>query len=183
MYCPVPARLLSHSHGYYAGACQELGLDNPSTGWLVPYRSAPGHPRRFEAVVKLLLTDLSGSVFSNWVPFFVDTGSDVTILPRHLLPDGAFSGAPVGSDYIAGLVGPNAVLGYYYAASMTFWAPRSRYRPIHIAHFEPLVTYEWGQPFGALGLDVLRKIITVFDSNHVAFWPLLDSGEVPIPGS
>jgi len=164
--------------GKSAGQCEsEDQAGNLLYGWFVPYHRVPGLPKDArEAVINLLVLDLSAPVAyaTRAVPFCIDTGTDVTLVPRKLLPPGAFprerainpnpewiigpcGGKIVGLRFRAGLLTePSKVT----KSALTFGSP-----------LEILVVDYWDNPYGMLGLNALRTVIMISDRDHITFWP------------
>src|SRR5579871_1675965 len=97
MYGFVSADEAQAPRGKCMGRCHFMGANGLVSGWFAPIcrRSTKGL-ELCEVIVALLVIDRSGSSFCGWIPFVVDTGTDVTIIPRKLLPDHAFRGMDLG---------------------------------------------------------------------------------------
>jgi hypothetical protein len=125
---------------------------------------------RYEAVINLFVLD-SSSAFMGAVPFIVDTGSDVTVIPRSLLDDGAFRPEPNKHYGIEGISGGRMVVGHRFKASLSIPRRRRGPEPLKFVELRPMVVKNWPMSYGLLGLDALRQVLMVSDREHVSFWP------------
>ncbi|MCH8960652.1 MAG: hypothetical protein IH820_04845 [Bacteroidetes bacterium] len=127
-----------------------------------------------EAVVKLLVHDRSPtSTFTGFLPFLVDTGSDVTLIPRTLVPSDAFPVEEALEPYeipVEGLMGGSAS-GRIFSASLVIVPPAARYRGLSFKN-SIVVVDSWRSKYAILGLDAIRQVVMVSDDQHVSFWPL-----------
>lgn len=176
MYAPSPTRQIHPPGSHYcAGVCQATDHSTPYHGWLVPYRSVPNYIDAYEAVIDLLVVDLSsGPVFVAILPFLIDTGTDITIIPRRLLKSAnAFPPRKMLEEYsVEGLTG-RVVVGHRFRAAMAVASLRSEPPPLSFGVLKPVVVEEkdWPWDYGTLGLDALRRVVMISDADHVCFWP------------
>lgn len=182
MYGPVPALLYRKPQGSKPGLS---GVEAPCAsghGFCVKYRRV-GQVRyqsmagtteaieNWEAVVELLVQDLSSDVaYCKWVTFLLDTGSDMTIVPRNFVHKNAFPFEKrVGLVPLLGLTG-RAVTAGVFEACLSLVSPR-RGTPGLTFRMPILVPEEWYGKHAVLGLDVLRRIHIVSDREFFSIWP------------
>ena len=161
---------------FYAGFCRSGCPFNGEGGWFVPYRRVPEFNDAYEAVITLNVIDLS-STFIGEVPFVIDTGSDVTIIPRRLVggsnassASNAFQQKAIGDYYVQGLTG-KVVVGRRYRASLFVPLPRQDVSPLSFGEVKLVVVEEWMGKYAVLGLDALRQVVMVSDRDHISLWP------------
>lgn len=172
MYAPSPAIQVWPASRHFAGVCQCVGSFNPSNGLFVPYRRVPGYSDAYEAVINLFVIDLS-SPFADYLPFVIDTATDVTIIPRKLLSrSNTFPPSrAIGPYSVKGLTG-KTVIGLRFRAAVAIAPRRPGPTPLGFGKLKPIVVDDWKENYGMLGLDALRRVVMVSDSDHVCFWPL-----------
>jgi hypothetical protein len=161
------------AYGYIAGLCRSGCPSNPSRGWFVPYRPVPAYPDAYEAVITLYVKDLS-SPFLDFLPFVIDTGTDVTIIPRKLLKR-AYAFPPsktLGQYKVEGLTG-KVVVGLRFRAAVAIVPHRPGPDPLRFDELKPIIVDDWKDKYGMLGLDALRQVMMVSDRDHICLWPLL----------
>jgi hypothetical protein len=117
--------------------------------------------------VWLYVTDLSDrATFSGFLPFLIDTGATVTVIPRFVLPEYAFQPASNAIHSIRG-VGMSATPGLRFPALLSI-APRQR--ECVTLTFDPIDVFVSDligpRPFGLLGLDAIRQTVAVFDAER-----------------
>jgi len=157
---------------FYAGVCQSGCQSNSSLGWFVPYRRVRGYFNAYEAVINLHVQDLH-STFVAILPFVIDTGTDVTIIPRRLLDPGAFPRSKsLGRYEVKGLAG-GTVVGLRFRAAVSVALLRRGSDLLGFGKLTPIVVRDedWEGDFGMLGLDALRKVVMVSDGDCVSLWP------------
>jgi hypothetical protein len=132
--------------------------------WAIPYHQLPGG---LSALLWMYVTDLSPrSTFSKFLPFVIDTGAPVTVIPRRLLDDArAFARKDVAYDVLEG-VGGGSITGQMFPAALSVNPRRSE---CAVLLFPPLDVFvaESSLRHGLLGLDALRQISTTFDPSRV----------------
>lgn len=181
MHAPVPAQEVHPPRGLCAGLCRYEAPDgSKKEGWFVSVRRS--RPRStlvwYDVRIRLLVRDRSGSSFLGWVPFIVDCGTDVTIIPRKLLPQHAFRGLDAGMCPVTGLADDTdkPYVGRHYPASVLFRAPGVNGLSILVPDLLPLIMDSWQEGeegnCGLLGMDVLSRVAWVFGGEHFSFWPL-----------
>lgn len=172
MYTPSPAREI-HPPGphHYAGVCQALGPSTPHYGWFVPYCPVPGYTDAYDAVIDLLVVDLS-SGFADVLPFVIDTGTDVTIIPRRLLTrhDVFPPSKALGAYSVTGLTG-RVVTGLRFRAAIAIASLRPEPPPLSFGVMKPVVVDDWREDYGMLGLDVLLQVVMISDADQICLWP------------
>ena len=139
-----------------------------------------GYSTTHEAFVTLLVTDLAdGLHFTQQMPFRIDTGTPVSIVPRQRLQGGfrpPLSGwSPTDIDaprqYAIGGVGGGWLRGHRYRAALALQSLNGG-EPLVFGTISLFVTDEGHTlEYGLLGLDALRKVIMVSDHEHISFWP------------
>jgi hypothetical protein len=158
-------------HNFFAVACQSDCPYNFEQGWSIRYREAPGFADSHEAVINLYVQDLS-SPFLGILPFVIDTGSDVTIIPRRLLngPGAFHPSKTLGQYQVEGLVG-GAVVGLRFRATVAIVPLQPDLEPICFNELKPIVINDWAGNYGVLGMDALRQVVMVSDGDYVSLWP------------
>lgn len=156
-------------HDFYAGVCHSGCPFNSTNGWFVPYRRAGNSHDCYEAVINLYVLDLS-STFMCVMPFLIDTGSDATIIPRHLLKAGAFEKKSVGPSKVEGISGKR-IFGQRFRAAMYIPLLQRGPEPLSFGKLEVMVVEQGAMNYGVLGLNALRRVLMVSDRDHVSFWP------------
>jgi len=130
---------------------------------------------QWEATINLLVTDLSlSSTFSGFIPFVIDTATDVTIIPRKLVPPNAFPVREAVKPYfvpVEGLTG-RTVVGRTFSASLAIVPPAAKYGGLGFNILTIVVVDSWEGKYAMLGLDAIRRVVMVSDHDHVSFWPL-----------
>ena len=174
MHAAVGAQAIVDARGAKPGLSELRALCNPGYGFFVKYRRRGKVRRtleRWEAVIELLVQDLCSQVaYSRRVIFLVDTGSDVTIIPRTLLPAKAFPPDKAQAWVpICGLTG-RTITGWLFAEALLSMIPPSSSAPGLSFKVPVLVADQWYGDHAVLGLDVLRRLIVVSDQEHLCFW-------------
>ena len=153
---------------FYARVCEAPSLGG--RGWSVPYRKVKGTSHAIEAIINLEVLDVGARVgFRETVPFRIDTGSDVTIVPRQLLTSGAFRRRPMHVEVLAGLAG-RPVLGDVFRAVLSIATTRSGPPPLSFGEVHLVVVDDWDYQHGMLGLDALRRVRLLADPERISFW-------------
>jgi hypothetical protein len=157
------------------GICQSDCIAKQAFGFFVPFSRDLEVPDRCEAVIRLLVHDLS-STFLHFLPFVIDTGTDVTIIPRRLLrrPEGAWAfqvGKTLSQYEVVGLTG-GAIVGLRFRSTIAIVSDQSGL-VLSLGELQPIVVADedWEENYGMLGLDALRQVVMVSDSEHISFWP------------
>jgi hypothetical protein len=178
MHGPILAKEIRASWGKFPGVCQQSGPARMNHGFFVLYRRVRrigGALEQYEAVIELFVQDLSaGSTFANYIPFVIDTGTDVTIIPRKLVPEEAFPVDKAVKPYgvpVEGLTGWR-VFGRTFSASLAIVSPELTFAGLGFGKLTVVVVDSWEGDFAMLGLDALRRVVIVSDHEHVSFWPL-----------
>jgi hypothetical protein len=177
MHAPTFAKeLVAAGKNGVAGVCQSDCIAKQAFGYFVPFSHVLESPDRCEAVVNLLVHDLS-STFLHFLPFVIDTGTDVTIIPRRLLrqPEGewAFQLGKTLSQYeVMGLTG-RVVIGLRFRSTIALIGHQPGSAPLCLGELQPIVVADedWDGDYGMLGLDALRQVIMVSDRDHISLWP------------
>ena len=156
---------------FYAGFCRSGCPYNDEGGWFVPYRRVREYTDAYEAVINLCVIDLS-STFICGVPFVIDTGTDVTIVPRRLVsrPHAFQVKNSLGPYKLQGLTG-GGVVGLRFNAAMFLPLPQRDLPSLSFGRLKPVVVDHWKDDYGMLGLDALRRVVMVSDREHVSLWP------------
>lgn len=157
------------------------GCCGRQNGWAVPYTRRGKGETTYQPVVYLYVTDLSeGATFSAFLPFVIDTGAAVTMIPRALLGDRrAFRSKPVGGVYRVTDVSGDVMLGRRFLTGLSVTPRRSEcdaltFRPLPIVVLDPDPNMHRPIQLGLLGLDALRQVVTVFDLSHACFRERVD---------
>lgn len=155
--------------------------------WGVPYRrilngTVNGKKQRYvaasEAVIALEVLELrQGCACPEIASFVVDTGTDMTILPRNACPR-AFRGKPLHYVDVTGLTGRSVQAPVYRVALSIPRGPHDGHRvtaisfgDLDIAVIDPA---SWGSSHGMLGLDALRRLLMISSTTNVYFLPPVD---------
>ena len=156
---------------FYAGVCVSGCPFNGGDGWFVPYRRVREFSDAYDAVITLYVQDFS-STFLCTVPFVIDTGADVTIIPRRLMsrPDAFQTAKAIGPYQVKGLTG-KVVIGRRFRASIFIPRLERDVTPLRFGVLKPVVVDDWEGDYGTLGLDALRRVVMVSDREHVSLWP------------
>lgn len=177
MYAPCRAREVTAPQGKRPGVCRARVGGGPIYGFFVRYRRRRREedlPEIYDAVVELLVEDLSeGSTFSGPVNFLIDTGSQLTILPRTLVPENAF---PVDRAVKPRAVpvrwaGGETISGLLFRACLSVSPPTSRYEALSFQQMEIVVVDVWHDEYALLGLDAIRRVVLVTGPDHACLWP------------
>lgn len=157
---------------FYAGVCRSGCQANAGLGWFVPYRRVRGYFKAYEAIINLHVQDLQ-STFVAILPFVIDTGTDVTIIPRRLLSPSAFPRSKSLGPYdVTGLTG-KTVVGLRFRAAVSVAQLQRSSDLLGFGKLTPIVVRDkdWEGDYGMLGLDALRKVVMVSDGDCVSLWP------------
>jgi hypothetical protein len=153
-----------------AGVCKSRISSYPEYGWFVPYQKMPGYIDGCQAVITLLVQDLSGSYADN-LSFVIDTGTNVTIIPRKLIEPRAFPRSRMNVPCeVEGVTG-KVVTGYRYLAAFAIPKLLSDPASLSFGMLKPIIVDHWESDYGMLGLDALRQVVMVSDQDHICFWP------------
>ena len=172
MFAPMYAKKVSTTDGYRPGVCEFGSPDHIKRGIFVPYRRVKQYFNGYEAVVELNVQDIN-STYSGFLPFFIDTGADVTMIPRSLLKNhkNAFVPTP-DSQYlnVEGLTG-RIIVGIKFPAVVS--TPKiGMSPPITFGdQLEILIVEDLPGDLAVIGLDALRNVIMVSDDQYVTIWP------------
>jgi hypothetical protein len=154
------------------GLCQSDCLSNKYMGFFVPYKGQSKHSDQWEARIQVLVHDLS-STFLDFLPFVIDTGTDVTIIPRKILNcDYAFQGGHTLGQYeVAGVTG-SPVVGLRFRVAMAITPRRKGDAPLSFREVSAIVVEDpkWVGDYALLGLDALRQVVMVCDHDHISLW-------------
>jgi hypothetical protein len=158
----------------FAGVCQAISHPSPGYGWFVPYRrirrrvpeQADVYVRR--AVIRLVVEDLSpGSTFVDILPFIINPGTDVTVIPRRLLERAdAFPPGKALGPYQIG----EAIVGLHFRAAIAIASRSAHFTPLSFGILRPMVN-NWQSEYGVLGRDALQQVVMVFNADYVGLWP------------
>lgn len=178
MHGAVAAVQVRPAAGQTPGVCQVASSSDGDYGFFVPYRkgrSIGGLLEQWDATIDLLVLDLSRELtVPVSLPFVIDCAADVTIIPRKLLPRAVF---PMERSVwpfwvpVTGLAGGERI-GLSFDASIAIVAPEGRFGALSFGLLTVVVVNDWPEEHGTLGLDALRRVLTVSDSEHVSFWRL-----------
>jgi hypothetical protein len=126
----------------------------------------------------LFVVDPSGSGYSAFLPFVIDTGTSLTIIPRDLLRHPkAFRAGPRDLCQVNGVNG-DPIFGRKFPVALSLSPNRSECPPLifrDIEVFIPDAANACRIQTGLLGLDALRQVVTVFEASHVTFWEQMPS--------
>lgn len=151
----------------YASTCGPGDCGGPR-GWSRPYIRRG--PQEYQAVVVLYVVDPSGSGYSAFLPFVIDTGTSLTIIPRDLLQHPrAFRAGPRDLYQVNGVSG-SPIFGHKFPAALSLSPNRSECSPLLFRDMEVFIPDACNAcriQMGLLGLDALRQVETVFDASHV----------------
>ncbi len=151
----------------FAATCRSGGCGG-SRGWAKAYSFSNGS---CQALVCLYLIDVSNVArYSTYLPFLVDTGTPITIVPRPILQDSsAFQGHQShGIREITGL-GGRLQRGSRFRAALSISPSDDDCEPFALPGTEILVLDESELKHGLLGLDMLHRMVSVFDPRGVSF--------------
>ena len=161
---------------FSAGICRSSCSFKQSNGWFVPYRQVPNSDESYDAVISLYVKDLT-SPFFDTLPFVIDTGTDITIIPRkgRILESGAFPlGEALGESQVRGLTG-RTIVGRRFRAAFSIVSRQTGIDPLIFSELNPIIVDYWEDDYGMLGLDALRQVVMVSDREHISLWPMPDS--------
>jgi hypothetical protein len=177
MLAPCGAREVVPPQGKRPGVCRARVGGRLIYGFFVRYRRRrhkEALPELCEAVMELWVEDLSeGSKFSGFVPFVIDTGSQVIIVPRTLVPEKAFPrdrALKPGNVIVRG-AGGEEFPGLLFRASPSVPSPAPKYGALSFQEMKIVVVDAWHDEYALLGLDALRRVVLTSDSDHVCLWP------------
>ena len=172
MFGPISAKQVrAAGQNGIAGICQSRVTSYPKYyGWFVPYQEMPEDSECSQAVIILFVQDLLS--YADHLPFIIDTGSDVTIIPRKLLEPRAFpKREAIAERGVIGVTG-KVVTGLRFKAAIAISKLPSGPSSFSFPPLQPVIVDNWESDCGVLGLDALRKVVMVSDQNYVSFWPL-----------
>jgi hypothetical protein len=156
---------MSPSREFHPKFCQ-WPLAAASHAWRVPYRRVKGYHKAFDAVISLEIRECGGRcAYPQTVSFVIDTGTDVTIVPRKSLDKNAF--APTFRTVnreVAGLTGGRAT-GPSFQAVLSI-PSGCGFKPFDFGKVEIVVVDNW-MGHGMLGLNALRRVLMLSDQRHV----------------
>jgi hypothetical protein len=135
--------------------------------WGVPYRRVPGFRYAYQAVINLEVLELrSCCTMPEIISFVVDTGTDMTIIPR-TATHSAFGGPPLEWISVEGLIPGPPLLGGVYRAAISI--PRSSFplAPFSFGVMKPIVLDSWPHEHGMLGLDAFRRVVAVSSREYL----------------
>jgi hypothetical protein len=160
------------------GVIHEPNPKDRSNGFFVTYRlENAGRFQICQALIAILVADLSeGRSFSGHIPFLIDSGSPVTIIPRALVPAHAFrrsTQVKCGAVFLKILGG--SFCGHYFRASLAITTTRADIRPLSIGKMGVFVVEAMHTDYGILGLDAMRRVQVRFDAEIVSLWPATGS--------
>jgi len=170
MHCPAGAEIVRPSNRpFLAGICKGLASPAGGFGWFVGCHEQT--TSRYAFIVYIIVKEVNSS-FVGVLPCLIDTGSQVTIIPRKLIKlQGSFEKSrATGSAEILG-VGGSPLFGYRFPALLAIYSEEDSPRPLSFGTQMLVVVDSWFGDYGVLGLDVLRKVLLVSDANHICFWP------------
>jgi hypothetical protein len=172
MHAPNHAsRVHSETSDFFAGVCRSGCPSNSGAGWFVRYRPVREYADAYDAVINLNIHDLSGvSTVVLTLPFVIDTGTDVTIIPRRLIPSHSFPPQRSLGAYEVHGMGGGVIVGLRYRAVASIAPQGPSTPPLAFGELKPIVVDHWSQPYGMLGLDALRRVVMIADNKHVSFW-------------
>jgi hypothetical protein len=170
MLGPTDASIAADGNEACAGICR---LASGRLGWFVPMR-------RRMAVLELLVVDPNSS-FSARVPFLIDTGSTITVLPRtvhdRLASGQAFArhsrGRPVSGLRLANgrLLAARPYDSFLYILPTPPGGPHFTFGCPFTIHVVEEEMWEGGDAIGLLGTDALSQLTLVADRGYVTLWP------------
>ena len=175
MHSPSLAQEVWPSHRGHPGVCRTA--DGSRLGFFVPYQlvgvqESETPLAQWEAWINLYVIDRA-SPYTGFIPFLVDPGSHVTIIPKPLVEAYAFpipkAIDPRHVEPVAGL-GGGIVTGRIFSIHLAI-VPQEVSYGVHM--FQPLdvlVVDSLADNYAVLGLDAIRQVTMVSDDKHVAFW-------------
>ena len=133
----------------------------------MPYVAAGIGGSYYYPLTWLYVTDLSeDATSSGMIPFVIDTGTPVTIIPRTRLPPFAFRPTWNAIYSMRGFDGP-ATPGLRFPALLSMAPRRSQCQTLTFDPIEVFIPDEAGHTqVGLLGLDALREVISIFDERR-----------------
>ena len=165
---PMPFECFSKTPACAPGEC---GWKN---GWALPYAKRPSPPT-WHAVAFLYVIDLSdvAKLFGP-LPFVIDTGSPITMIPRGLLRDrSVFRRRPFDVFKVRDVSG-DVIAGQRFLTALSL--NPTMHSECGALAFEPIQVFvpdldpdPGGRQLGLLGLDALRQKITIFEPSRVVF--------------
>ena len=176
MNSPGPASEIVPSCGRLPGVCQSSNPLRSDYGYHVEYQHLGrigGTLEQWEVVIDLFVRD-SHSSFVDLLPFVVDMGTSLTIIPRSLVAHNAFPLRKAIVPYAVPVLGVTGtiVFGHTFSATVAIAPPSTRYTPLRFGNLTIVVVdpCAWEEEFGVLGLDALHRVVMVTDREHVTFW-------------
>src|SRR4051794_6347592 len=114
----TPARFVLTDCFSNGTACAPGGCGGP-LGWVTRY-VYPRGAESLKPMVHLRVVDLSnGSPFAARLPFVLDTGSSVTMIPRSLLPRRAFPIGPYDRPANVKEVSGHKIVGHWFRVALS----------------------------------------------------------------
>lgn len=170
---------LQTDNGHYPGvfACQGGSCEH--RGWYVPVETVhvQRYPRppmecRHVHVRLLVIDDWESASTMQWIPFRVDMGSPITIIPQVAIENGNIfrHNAVIGIDEVLS-VRSEKILGNNYSAVLQIGAPHLS-EPAIVLRLPVFVTSFINLPYGLLGMDALKLIDMSLDDAHCTFCPV-----------
>jgi hypothetical protein len=174
------------------GEC-EPGNCGALNGWTVPYQQrahAPGVPSdahretTYRAVVDITVTYPSKTgVLTKPLPFVIDTGTPLTVIPRSLLGGSAFESEPGAVHDTVQDASGHHILGRRFWVKLSIRPQHATCNPLEFDRVNVFVPdTDVRLNLGLLGLDALRTVITVFDESRVIFRQASDPSAAPSVG-
>ena len=120
-------------------------------------------------LVELSITYRSwGVIYSEFASFVVDSGAEITVVPRIGHLRGAFR-RPAEKPLIVADFVRHPIAGSSFSARLSL-SPRHRAcKPLIFPQMDVFVAGDESIEYGLLGFDALRQIITIFDQSAVTF--------------
>jgi hypothetical protein len=164
--------------GGLPGVCKFKSSDVTTFGFFVPYLHVGDIANvleQWEALIRLFVRDTSKSSSQIiYVPFLIDTGTDVTIIPRNLIPNNDFLRINAVKPYkvpVTGLTG-KTVFGDTFNAHLSIVPFEKKGKhSLDLGEITIVIVNSWEDDKAVLGLDAIRRVLMISDSNNVYFWP------------
>ena len=154
-----------------AEECQPKGCGGEH-GWYVPYEAVGTVEVRYRAALTFFVADVESGNHS-YVPFVVDTGTPITIIPRTLVEKEAFKGRPSDIFDVTGISG-RIVSGRRFVADLILCPRHPECQPLQFSRlkvivYDPPADERRRSHPALLGLDALRQVVTTFDRRGIHF--------------